>query len=98
MAQIRGFIDGHDERNALLLLEALTAEYSERWVDFDDSDGELGGFFGELGALWAEALVGARLKKAERTSWRERLEAWAAEAEEYGCDGLELAVQAVREG
>jgi uncharacterized Zn finger protein len=98
VAQIRGFLDGDDAQSALPLLEALTDEYSEAWVDYDDSDGELGGFFEELGALWAEAVLGANPKKAELKRWRERLEGWAAAAEEYGCEGLSIAVRAAEEG
>ncbi|GAB4424789.1 MAG: hypothetical protein OHK0015_03990 [Chloroflexi bacterium OHK40] len=55
VAQIQAFLDGDDAQSALPLLEALTDEYSEGWVDYDESEGELGGFFDELGALWAEA-------------------------------------------
>jgi uncharacterized Zn finger protein len=98
VAQIQAFLDGDDAQSALPLLEALTDEYSEGWVDYDDSDGELGGFFDELGALWAAALLGANPKKAELKRWRERLEGWAASAEEYGCEGLDIALQAADEG
>lgn len=98
VAQIQAFLDGDDAQNALPLLEALTDEYSEAWVDYDDSDGELGSFFDELGALWAAALLGANPKKAELKRWRERLEGWAASAEAYGCEGLEIALQAADEG
>lgn len=96
--QIQAFLDGDDAQSALPLLEVLTDEYSEGWVDYDDSDGELGGFFDELGALWAAALLGANPKKAELKRWRERLEGWAASAEEYGCEGLDIALQAADEG
>jgi uncharacterized Zn finger protein len=98
VAQIQAFLDGDDAQSALPLLEALTDEYSEGWVNYDDSDGELGGFFAELGALWAEALLGANPKKAELKRWRERLEGWAASAEAYGCEGLDIALQAADEG
>lgn len=97
-AQIRGFIEGDDAENALLLLEALTYDYSERWVDYDDSDGELGGFFDELGELWAEALLASDLGQGELDQWRERLEEWAAAAEDHGCEGLSIALQAAEEG
>ncbi|NWF79795.1 MAG: SWIM zinc finger domain-containing protein [Chloroflexi bacterium] len=98
VAQIQAFLDGDDAQSALPLLEALTDEYSDAWVDYDDSDGELGGFFDELGALWAAALLGANPKKAELKRWRERLEGWAASAEEYGCEGFGIALQAADEG
>lgn len=45
VTQIEAFLDGDDAQSALPLLEALIDEYSEGWVDYDDSDGELGGFF-----------------------------------------------------
>lgn len=98
VAQIQAFLDGDDAQSALPLLEALTDEYSEAWVDYDDSDGELGSFFDELGALWAAALLGANPKKVELKRWRERLEGWAASAEEYGCEGFGIALQAADEG
>lgn len=98
VGQIRSFIDGDDAETALLLLEALTADYSEGWVDFDDSDGELGGFFVDLGALWAEALLTADLGPSELEGWRVRLDGWAAAAEEHGCEGLNMAVEAAEEG
>ncbi len=97
IAQIRSFLDD-DAQSALPLLETLTEEYGDSWVDYDDSDGELGGFFDELGTLWAEALLGTNPKQAELKRWRERLEGWAAAAEEYGCEGLNIALQAADEG
>ena len=98
VAQIQTFLDGNDAQSALSLLEALTDEYSEAWIDYDDSDGDMGSFFDELGTLWAEALLGANQKKVELTRWRERLEGWAASAAEYGCEGLRIALQAADEG
>ncbi|MBP1467964.1 SWIM zinc finger domain-containing protein [Candidatus Chloroploca sp. M-50] len=96
--QIRSLCDDNNAQDALPLLEALTDEYTAAWIDYDDSDGELGAFFFDLGELWALALLGAPLKKAELNTWRERLEGWAANAEAYGCDGLNLALQAATEG
>jgi hypothetical protein len=49
------------------------------------------------GAVGTLILRGDQLQ-AERKTWRERLEKWAGEAEEYGCEGLEIAVQAAAEG
>ncbi|WP_129676444.1 SWIM zinc finger domain-containing protein [Candidatus Chloroploca sp. Khr17] len=96
--EIRSLLDDNAAHDALPLIEALTDEYTEAWIAYDDSDGELGAFFFNLGELWALALLGAPLKKAELNKWRERLEGWAASAEAYGCDGLNLALQAADEG
>ncbi|NTW97218.1 MAG: hypothetical protein HGB28_01560, partial [Oscillochloris sp.] len=98
VGQIRPFIEGGDPESALPLLEVLTAEFSAGWTDYDDSDGELGGFLDELGPLWAEALLSADLPAAERAAWRERLEQWDAESSDYGVDGMGLALCAAEEG
>ena len=52
-------IEARDERAALHILDAITDEYSEAWEYLDDSNGEVGEFFHELGAAWAEAILGA---------------------------------------
>src|SRR3954447_11193204 len=44
------FIEAGDGRNALLVLEGITDQYMEAWEVLDDSDGEIGGFFEDLGA------------------------------------------------
>ena len=36
------------------------------WTELDDSDGELSGFFEELGPLWTEAILSADLTPTER--------------------------------
>ena len=50
--------DGH---NALAILEAITEAYVADWVELDDSDGEAGAFFADLGAVWTEAILTADL-------------------------------------
>ena len=82
----RVFLDGGDPSSALAVLDAVTAEYTDDWVDLDDSEGELGELFRELGALWAETILSADLASDGREKWKGKLEAWAAEVDDYGVD------------
>jgi uncharacterized Zn finger protein len=97
--QARPFIEAGDGRNALVILEAVTEAYVERWTDFDDSDGDLGGFFDELGPLFAEAILSADLSPDEREEWVEKLTDWQVEVEDYGIDeGFHVAIAAAEQG
>jgi uncharacterized Zn finger protein len=96
--RIQTLITAHNSANALALLEVLTDEYSERWIDFDDSSGELGMFFEQLGLLWAEALLLRDPSAAELQHWADRLDQWSAAAMDYGCEGLSIAWHAANEG
>lgn len=92
LEQAQRFSTGGDGRDALLLLEVITAEYSSGWYEIDDSDGELGGFFEDLANAWSEALLSVDLTAAERREWSKKLEQWQQEAEDYGVgDGFEMA-------
>jgi uncharacterized Zn finger protein len=68
MMQAQPFLEAGDGRNALVILEAVADEYVDTWFEFDDSDGELGAFFGELGPMFAEALLSADLSPSGRKS------------------------------
>jgi uncharacterized Zn finger protein len=92
--QVTGFVEAGDGQNALLLLEAITDEYVEGWVYLDDSDGDAGGFFGELGTVWLDAALVADLSSAERGEWVEKLAHWRAEISEYSIDDPFGATQA----
>ena len=97
--QAQPFIEAGDGRNALLILEAVTEVYVGRWTDFDDSDGELGELFSDLGSLFAEALLSADLSPDERKAWVKKLAAWQGEVEDYGIDeGFEMAIAAAKQG
>ena len=99
MMQAQPFLEAGDGRNALVILEAVAAEYVEEWFEFDDSDGELGGFFDELGPMFAEALLSADLSPAERKAWADKLTAWQNEIEDYGIDeGFDVAIAATELG
>ena len=77
----------------------VTDEYLGGWLEADDSDGELGGLFEELGALWTEAILSADLSKQERAAWAKRLTAWQKELDEYSIEGgFDAAAEAARQG
>ncbi len=84
---------------ALLVLEAITDEYTEAWEWLDDSNGEVGDFFYELGAAWTEAFLSAELTRSEREVWIEELEAWREELEMYaGGEAFDAALLAAERG
>jgi uncharacterized Zn finger protein len=95
MMQAQPFLEAGDGRNALVILEAVADEYMDTWLEFDDSDGDLGAFFGELGPMFAEAILSADLSPAERDSWATKLSGWQAEIDDYGIDeGFDAAIGA----
>ncbi len=97
--QAQPFLQAGDGRNALLILEAVTKVYVDRWIEFDDSDGYLSGFFSKLGAAVAEAILTADLSEQERDDWANRLTAWQGELDDYGIeDGFNVAIAAAVQG
>lgn len=65
----------------------------------DDSDGELGGFVGELGTPLAEAILSMELSQVERARLVRRLEKLIEYASNYGMEGnLHIATQAAKFG
>jgi uncharacterized Zn finger protein len=99
IAKVEPFLEAGDGRNALLILEAITEPYVNHWYEFDDSDGELGSLFSELGPLLAEAILSADLSKDERKTWIKKLTGWQKEIDDYGIDeGFEAAIAAAEQG
>ncbi|TEU00770.1 MAG: SWIM zinc finger domain-containing protein, partial [Dehalococcoidia bacterium] len=92
--QARAYVEANDGRNALVILEAITEEYVAGWVYLDDSDGEAGGFFGDLGEVWIEAILITALTPEEREQWAERLARWQGEVDDYGIDAVFSAAEA----
>lgn len=84
------FIEAGDGRLALAILQGVTEAYIADWTNLDDSDGELGAYFEDLGELWTEAILTADLTAdltaAERKSWAKRFREWQNEVGEYGID------------
>lgn len=93
------FIEAGNIHNSFLVLEAITDEYTEAWEFLDDSSGEVGDFFYELGEAWTEALLSAELSRSEKESWSRKLEAWCEELEMYaGGEAFYAALLAAEQG
>jgi uncharacterized Zn finger protein len=86
--QVWPLIEADDGRAALPLLDALTREYLEDWVDLDDSDAVASDFFAELTMAWTEALLSADLSQKERKAWHKLLDGWQREVDDYGLDDV----------
>ena len=97
--EAQSFIENGDGRNALLILEAITDVYVNRWMMLDGSSGETGEFFYPLGKRWIEALLSADLTATEQETWANKLEQWQSEISDYGVDEAFVAgAEAAREG
>jgi uncharacterized Zn finger protein len=93
------FLDAGDAETALEILLVLLEESSRAIEHIDDSDGELGGFVGELGRPLAEAILSLELSQVERARLTKRLEKLIDYAGDYGMEGnLDIAVQAAKFG
>lgn len=93
------FLDAGDADTALTILLTLLEEAS-RGIEFiDDSNGELGGFVGELGQPMAEAILSMELSQVERTRLADKLTKLVNHAGDYGMEGnLDIAIQAAQYG
>jgi uncharacterized Zn finger protein len=93
------FLDAGDAESALEILLVLLEEASRGIEYIDDSDGELGGFVGDLGTSLAEAILSMELSQVERDRLVRRLEKLIEYASDYGMEGnLDIAVQAAKYG
>jgi uncharacterized Zn finger protein len=93
------FLDAGDAESALEILLVLLEEASRGIEYIDDSDGELGGFVGDLGTPLAEAILSMELSQVERDRLVRRLEKLIEYAGNYGMEGnLDIAVQAAKYG
>jgi uncharacterized Zn finger protein len=93
------FLDAGDAESALEILLVLLEEASRGIEYIDDSDGELGGFVGDLGTSLAEAILSMELSQVERDRLVHRLEKLIDYAGDYGMEGnLDIAVQAAKFG
>ncbi len=86
LEEVREALNQNDGQNSLVILEALTQEYVSGWYEVDDSDGELGDFFEDLGLAWAEAFLTVPLSHSQRLAWADKLTGWAREVDEYGIE------------
>lgn len=93
------FLDTADAETALEILLVLLEEAGRAIEYIDDSNGELGGYVGELGTPLAEAILSLELSQVERAKLTGRLEKLIKDASDYGMEGnLHIAVQAAQYG
>lgn len=93
------FLDAGDAETAHEILLVLLEESSRGIEYIDDSDGELGGFVGDLGTSLAEAILSMELSQVERDRLVRRLEKLIDYAGDYGMEGnLDIAIQAAKYG
>ncbi len=65
---------------------------------FDDSEGDLGDFLGELGQDLAETILSQDLTGGERKALEKRLVPVVDELVDYGIEDIQIAVLALEEG
>lgn len=92
------FLEADDAQGALIILTTLLTEVSGSFEQFDDSDGELGGFFSELALPLVEAILSADLSKTERHNLLIELEPVVEELSAYGIDDLVVILDALNLG
>lgn len=93
------FMDAGDAETALEILLVLLEEASRAIEYIDDSNGELGGYVGDLGTSLAEAILSLELSQVERAKLTSRLEKLIRYAGDYGMEGnLYVSVQAAKFG
>jgi uncharacterized Zn finger protein len=93
------FLDAGDAETALTILLTMLEEASRGIEYLDDSNGELGGFVGELGQPLAEAILSLDLSALERTKLVDKLTQLVDYASDYGMEGnLDIAIQAAQYG
>jgi uncharacterized Zn finger protein len=92
------FLEADDARGALEILTTLLTEVSGSFGEFDDSDGELGGFFSELSRPLVEAILSADLSKPERHNLLNELEPVLEELRSFGIDDLDVILAALNLG
>ena len=92
------FLDTGDAQGALVILFMLLTEVSASYDQFDDSDGELGGFFSGLALPFVETVLSADLSENERRSLYQELEPVIQELSAYGIDDLDGILAALNRG
>jgi len=92
------FLQAGDAEGAITILMVLLEEVADRYEQFDDSNGELGGFLDKLGLPLAEAFLSSELDEKERQKLIADLEPIVSELSEYGINGMEIALAALVQG
>jgi uncharacterized Zn finger protein len=99
LQQARQSLEAGDGESALVVAEVIAGEVIPGWEERDDSDGEFGDWFSDLGEVFTEALLTADLQPAERRAWARKLEKWQAELDDYGVEeAFDAAIAAAEQG
>ncbi len=85
-------------RAALDVAVAVTEEYLKGYENLDDSDGDAGALFQDLGEVCAEAVLSTDLSPQERSRLGNQFEQWNDELEDYGIESFYPAVEAAQKG
>lgn len=92
------FLNAGDGETALQILLTLIEESQDGFEYVDDSNGELGDFFDEIGETLAEVILSLDLNEAERESLLIDLDEFHSHLSDYGVEGLSVAIAAARDG
>jgi uncharacterized Zn finger protein len=92
------FLEAGDAQGALVILLALLEEVADSYEYFDDSDGDLSDFLGEVGQDLAETILSQDFTGGERKTLEKRLLPVIDELVDYGIDDIQIAMLALEEG
>jgi uncharacterized Zn finger protein len=92
------FLNAGDADGALVILAALITEVTDRYDEFDDSDGELGRFLEELTLPLMEAILSADLSKSKRKQLEKELEPMVNDLSDIGIEQFDIILTALVEG
>lgn len=96
--QARPALEAGEGRTALVILEAVTDEFSKHWEILDESGESVDSFFQHTLSLWSEALLDPGLSAEERQHWVLRLADWMEDFDQTAADALQLLQTVVRQG
>ncbi len=92
------FLKAGDAETALEILKALLDESHDGLDSIDDSDGEMGDYLSGLGATLAEVILSLDLDEDQREDLVSDLDEINDKLNNYGIDGLEVAMAAAQYG
>ena len=91
----QAFLEAGDAEGALTILTVVLTEVSGSYEQFDDSDGELGGFLDDLALPMTEAILSANLSRTEARNLARELEPVIDALVDYGIEELEVVLTAL---
>jgi hypothetical protein len=98
VSQAKEFIKKEDGNNAIVILSAISDVYVSEWLNLDDSDGDLSGFFYSLDDALTEAVMVSNLSDNEAKSLEEKVLDWRFKVCDYVEDGFATTHLALSKG